>query len=162
MTDKYDIDKLNLSPLGAELFDAVINIIESLLKTYGKLRTQVFYPKKKDNGEIEILSIELSKIIDQIIDEFGLKAPFDNKESQYFSFFRETALNILKIKIENESPTTYIFVSQNDDVITAIIRDPSYFGITKVIMNFESNNLILSKIEHLPSNSYTNPMFIGL
>lgn len=162
MDNKSYLSDLNLSPLGAELFDSVIDIIETILKTYGKLRTQVFYPKKNEKGEIEILSIELSKIIDQIIEEFGLKAPFENKESPYFSFFRETALNILKIKIENESPNSYIFVSQNENIINGIIRDPSYFGITKITMEYKIDSLYITKVEHLPSNSYTNPLFIGL
>jgi|GEM_PF-2017255 glycerophosphoryl diester phosphodiesterase len=159
--NNINIENLNLSPLGVELFDSAINIVEDLLKSYGKLRTQVFYPKVEDNGEVEILSVELSKILDQIIEEFGLKPPFDNKDSLYFSFFKETALNILKIKIETDSPNLYIFANQIENEVYFIIRDPSYFGITKVTFIFNGEILIVKKIEHLPSNNYTNPLFIS-
>jgi len=153
---------LNLSDLGNEIYQFSLSVIEENIKKFGHIRSQVFYPKQVNDEEVEILAIELSRIFDQLIDEFDIKSPFENKSSDYFNFMHETALNILKIKITNESPNLYIFVTQNEDnSINIIIRDSSSFGITKVNLIYAESLLKILNIERLPSNSYTNPLYIN-
>lgn len=155
------MNKFKLSKKGKELLEFTIEHIESVLTKFNFLRTQVIYPGKTD----EFFSIELSKIFDQIIAEFNLKNPFNDKNSEYFAFLKETALKILKMKVESDSPDSYAFCYQTEDnKIIIIIRDPGSFGITKFVFDIEKNKnnskkLILKENIKMPSNAYTNPLF---
>jgi len=156
---KYS-NKLKLTETGKMLYDFAISRIEDIINQYNHLRTQVIYP----GNENEIYILELSRIFDQLIEEFEIKSPFTDKKSEYFNFMKETALKVLKIKIASDSPEHYIFIyMDNEKNIFFIIRDPLVFGITKIMFAIEKekNKKILKilKIQHLPSNPYTNPLF---
>ncbi len=150
------MEELKLSTKGIDLYNFSKKYISEQLKKFNNIRTQVFYP----GDEGDIYNLELAKILDQIIGEFDIKKPFYNKSSEYFNFMKDTALNIMRMKISNESASSYIFVSQGDDNrISFIIRDSAVFGITKISFGLSKGKLVLESVEHLPSNSYTNPIF---
>jgi len=91
--------------------------------------------------------------------KFEIKNAFDSRNSEYFEFIKETSLDIMRLKISNESPDHYIYITQfTNKIITILIRDPEAFGITKLELAYENNDFELKSIENLPSNPYTNPM----
>lgn len=156
------INELKFSIKGKDLYTFTIDHIEFLINKYNFLRTQVIYPAHNSN---KFFSIELSKIFEQLVDEFKLKNPFDNKNSEYFAFLKETALKILKSKVESDSPDLYAFCYQTEkNKIVIIIKEPGTLGITKLIYSIKQINnkykkLILLKNIKLASNAYTNPLF---
>ncbi len=148
--------KVKLSPIGYNLFLEALTYCKDILSKSQKVHTRVFFPSKDQDT---IFYIEQAKLIDELINKFDLKNPFDNRKSDYFEFIKETALDIMRLKISHESPEHYIYLTQfEDNTIDMIIRDPESFGITKVVLTYKNNDFDLIKIESLPSNPYTNPM----
>lgn len=149
-------DKIKLSSVGYEIFIEVLTYCKEIMDKNQKVHTRVFYPSK--NKDV-ILYIEQAKLIDELISKFEIKNPFENRDSEYFEFIKETAIDIMRIKISQESPEHYIYLTQFEDSnINLIIRDPESFGITSVILKYNNRDFDIVKIENLPSNPYTNPM----
>ncbi|MFN3411933.1 MAG: hypothetical protein ACK4YF_07235 [Exilispira sp.] len=149
-------EKVKLSATGYELFLEAITYSKEILDKGQIIHTRVFFPSKDKN---QIYFIEQSKLIDELINKFNIKEPFENRNSEYFEFIKETALNIMRIKISKESPDHYLYISQTENnIINLIIRDPESFGITSIKLKYKNNDFDILKIENLPSNPYTNPM----
>lgn len=149
-------DKIKLSPLGYEIFIEALTYCKEILDKNQKVHTRVFFPSKDKN---EVLFIEQAKLIDELVNKFDIKNPFENRSSEYFEFIKETAIDIMRIKISQESPEHYIYLTQfEDNTVNFIIRDPESFGITSVILQYKNRDFDILKIENLPSNPYTNPM----
>jgi hypothetical protein len=151
-------DKVKLSPIGYNLFLEALTYCKEILEKSQIIHTRVLFPAKNSD---EVYFIEQAKLIDELINKFDIKNPFDNRNSEYFDFIKETALNIMRIKISQESPDHYLYLTQfEDNNINMIIRDPDSFGITKVVLKYVNNDFDVVKIENLPSNPYTNPMCV--
>lgn len=151
-------DKVKLSAIGYNLFLEALTYCKEILEKSQIVHTRVFFPSKDKD---EIYFIEQSKLIDELITKFDLKNPFDNRSSEYFEFIKETALDIMRIKISQESPDYYLYLTQfEDNTINMIIRDPESFGITQVILKYINHDFDVIKIENIPSNPYTNPMCV--
>jgi len=149
-------NKVKLSPTGYNLFLEALTYCKEIMTKSQKIHTRVFFPSKQGD---EIFFIEQSKLIDELVSRFDIKNPFDNRESEYFDFIKETALDIMRIKISQESPEHYVYITQfEDSTINFIIRDPDSFGITNIILEYNHNDFDIQKIENMPSNPYTNPM----
>lgn len=151
-----NLDKIKLSPTGNVLLFTVLNYIKETLEKYDFVHTRVFFPSPDGN---EVLYIEQSRLIDELIEKFEIKNAFDSRNSEYFEFIKETSLDIMRLKISNESPDHYIYITQfTNKTITILIRDPEAFGITKLELIYKNDDFELKTIENLPSNPYTNPM----
>ncbi len=149
-------DKVKLSNEGYNIFLEALTYCKEVLDKGQIVHTRVFFPSKEKD---DIYFIELSKLIDELIEKFELKNPFDNRKSEYFEFIKETALDIMRMKISQESPDHYLYLTQfEDNSINFIIRDPESFGVTKITLKYKNKDFDIEKIENMPSNPYTNPM----
>ncbi len=149
-------DKVKLSPIGYNLFLDALAYCKETLSQSQKVHTRVFFPSK--DGQ-QIFYIEQAKIIEELINKFDIKNAFSNRESEYFNFIKETAIDIMRIKISQESSEHYLYITQfEDNTINMIIRDSESFGIINIILIYINDDFDVEKIENLPSNPYTNPM----
>lgn len=150
-------DKVKLSPIGYNLFLEALTYCKEILAKSQVVHTRVFFPSK-DQDEIEY--IEQSKIIEQLVEKFDIKNPFEQRQSEYFEFIKETARDIMRLKISKESPDHYLYLTQFEDkTLNLIIRDPEAFGVTNIILKYKNDDFDVIKIENIASNPYTNPMF---
>lgn len=115
-------DKLNLSETGSKILKEAVRKIKDDLKKYkNKMRTTFFFYDRDKN---EVHYIELREYIDEIIKEFNMRFPFDDKESDYSLIVNVKFFDVLSMRLHRMHPDHYIVFTQKDDgKIVSIIRD---------------------------------------
>ncbi len=118
MTEGY-VKDLNLSSIGMQLYDKAVENCKLELRRYDRVRTRFYYPAK---GGVEC--VELRDMVDEIVKEFNIDIPYEDRESKYFQVVHTRLFDILNMKIHRLSPDNYLVVThRRDGKIIFIIRD---------------------------------------
>lgn len=124
-------DKLILSETGSLILkDAVRKAKDDLKKYNGKMRTTFFF---YDRAKRQVHFIELREYIDEVIKEFNMKFPFDNKESDYSLIVNVKFFDVLSMRLHRMHPDHYMVFTQKDDgKAVSIIRDSEKYPSSNV------------------------------
>jgi hypothetical protein len=140
-------DELKLSEPGKVIYDEAFQKTKNELSKFKRIRTR-FYFFSKDK---EIGSRELRDFIEQIINEFHLAFPFNNRESDYSFFINSKFFDVLTMQLHRLYPAHYLIVTQKDNgQVIFIIRDLEVSEITNLKITWYSHEMLDGKVEQVP------------
>jgi hypothetical protein len=141
-------DELSLSTQGKKIYDEAYQKTKNELGKFKRIRTR-FYFFEKDKKDIG--SRELRDFIEQIINEFHLAFPFDNRESDYSFFINSKFFDVLTMQLHRLYPTHYLIVTQKDNgQVIFIIRDLEISEKTNIKITWNSHDLSDGKVDQIP------------
>lgn len=141
-------DKLNLSETGELIMKNAVRKAKDDLKKYnGKMRTTFFF---YDRSKKEVQHIELREYIDEIIREFNMRFPFDDKESDYSLFVNVKFFDVLSMRLHRMHPDYYMVITQKEDgKIVSIIRDSGKFPSSNLKVTWNDLKLNEGNVEEV-------------
>lgn len=139
-------EKLNLSPAGAKLYEKAIEVCKEELGRFDRVRTRFYYPK---GAGVE--SVELRTLVDDIVKEFNIDIPYEDRESKYFQVVHTRLFDILNMKIHRLSPDNYLVVThRRDGKIIFIIRDAVISKTSNIRLTWSDKDLDRAFIDSIP------------
>ena len=102
---------ITLSSIGKQIFESALNSTLTEWKDYRRTRTVFFY-YNQNYHQVEYKL--LREYIGEIIQEFNLQFPFNDRDSDYSLFLNQKLFDLFVLRLNRDYFRQYVIVTRND------------------------------------------------